>query len=79
MGTRHSGIPEAVIEGETGFLVPENDPEALAGRLALLLESAELRGRMGAAARRLAEKGFDLRVQTAKLEQIYDRLTGSGL
>ena len=79
VGTRHSGIPEAVIEGETGFLVPENDAEALARRLALLLESAELRGRMGAAGRRLAEERFDLRAQTAKLEEIYDRLTLPGL
>lgn len=74
VATRHSGIPEAVVDGETGFLVPESDPAALAERIALLLGSADLRGRMGLAARRLAEEKFDLRRQTARLEQIYDEV-----
>ena len=33
VGTDHSGIPEAIVEGETGFIVPERDAEALAARL----------------------------------------------
>jgi glycosyltransferase involved in cell wall biosynthesis len=76
VGTRHSGIPEAVVDGETGFLVPEGDVGALAARLAELLGSADLRARMGAAAVRLAEDRFDLRAQTARLEAIYDELRG---
>jgi colanic acid/amylovoran biosynthesis glycosyltransferase len=75
VATRHSGIPEAVVDGETGFLVPEGDPEALAERIALLIGSAELRERMGRAARAMAEAKFDLRRQTARLEDLYDRLT----
>ena len=74
VATRHSGIPEAVVEGETGFLVPESDAEALADRISLLLGSAELRERMGRAARAMVETKFDLRRQTAKLENLYDRL-----
>ena len=76
VATRHSGIPEAVVHGATGFLVPENDPAALAERLALLLGSADLRERMGAAARKLAEEKFDLRRQTDRLEDIYDEMLG---
>ena len=34
VATRHSGIPEAVGDGETGFLVPERDAETLAARMA---------------------------------------------
>ena len=72
VGTYHSGIPEAVADGETGFLVPERDAAALAGRLTALLGSAELRDRMGKAARALAQRRFDLRRQTALLEDLYD-------
>ena len=76
VATRHSGIPEAVVDGETGFLVAENDRAALAEGMALLVGSAELRERMGAAARQLAEEKFDLRLQTARLERIYDEVLG---
>lgn len=51
VGTRLSGVPEIIRDGESGFLVPVRDPEALAERLAVLLEDAGLRERMGAAAR----------------------------
>ena len=78
VATRHSGIPEAVVDGETGFLVPEGDAAALAERLALLLGSAETRERMGRAARAMAEAKFDLTLQTARLEDLYDRLTAAG-
>jgi colanic acid/amylovoran biosynthesis glycosyltransferase len=76
VATRHSGVPEAVIDGETGSLVPENDIRALAERVGQLLGSAELRARMGAAGRRLAEERFDLQRQTARLEKIYDEVLG---
>jgi glycosyltransferase involved in cell wall biosynthesis len=76
VGTAHAGIPEAIGDGETGFLVPEGDAEALAARLATLLGSVALRARMGAAARRLAEERFDGARQVARLEEIYDGLLG---
>jgi glycosyltransferase involved in cell wall biosynthesis len=72
----HSGLPEAVVEGKTGFIVPEGDAVALAARIALLLASGDLRGRMGAAARRLAEESFDAARQAAGLEALYDRVCG---
>jgi glycosyltransferase involved in cell wall biosynthesis len=76
VSTRHSGIPEAVVDGETARLVPENDSQALAESIRLLLGSAQLRARMGAAGRRLAEEKFDLQRQTARLERIYDEVLG---
>ncbi len=60
VGSIHSGIPEAVVDGVNGFLAPERDVDRLAERLALLLGSAELRAKMGAAARALAEDRFEL-------------------
>jgi glycosyltransferase involved in cell wall biosynthesis len=61
IGSNHKGIPEAIADGRTGFIVPEREAEALAARIVELLGSAELRGRMGAAARTLAEEKFDAR------------------
>jgi colanic acid/amylovoran biosynthesis glycosyltransferase len=72
VATDHEGIGEAIVDGEAGFLVPERDAAALAGRLGALLGSAELRGRMGAAARARAETRFDLARQNAILEDHYD-------
>ena len=74
VGTDHSGIPEAIVEGETGFIVPERDAEALAARLVTILASRELRDRMGAAARALAEQRFDFARQMRRLEEIYDEV-----
>jgi glycosyltransferase involved in cell wall biosynthesis len=76
VGTRHSGIPEAIEEGVTGFLVPEGDAEALAARLAEVLTSESLRRDMGAAARRLAERKFSGQMLTERLESIYDEVAG---
>ena len=75
-GTRHSGIPEAIDDGASGFLVPERDAAALAARIDVLLASRELRERMGGAARRLAEERFDAARQIARLEALYDGLSG---
>jgi glycosyltransferase involved in cell wall biosynthesis len=75
VGSDHSGIPEAIDDGRTGFVVPEGEVAPLADRLSELLASADLRRSMGAAARRLAETRFDRRVQTERLEALYDSLS----
>ncbi len=51
VATRISGNEEVVADGETGLLVPPDDPDALAGALAGFLADAALRRRMGAAGR----------------------------
>lgn len=67
VSTLHSGIPEAVDDGETGFLVPPADPDALADALARLLENPELRSRLGQAGRRSVVERFDLGVNVERL------------
>lgn len=54
VATRVGGVPELVEDGVTGLLVPPRDPPALAEALAHLAGDADLRVRMGAAARRRA-------------------------
>ncbi len=74
IGSRLGGIPEGIADGETGFLVPERDPVALAARIGALLADPALRWRMGQAARRRVTQQFDLPRQTAELETLYDSL-----
>ncbi len=68
VATRHGGIGEAVLEGETGRLVPEHAPAKLA---AALLELADpgLRERFGRAGRRHVEQAFDQETQGAALAE----------
>ena len=74
IGSDHQGIPEAVVGGSNGFLVSEGEVEPLARRLADLLGDGELRRRMGAAGRALAEEKFGSVRQMALLEERYDQV-----
>ncbi len=76
VATRHSGIPEAVSEGETGLLSPEGDVGLLARNLSLLLASPRMRESLAAAARLRALDRFDLARQVERLEGYYDHMTG---
>jgi glycosyltransferase involved in cell wall biosynthesis len=50
--TRVGGMPEYVVDGVTGFIVPPNDPAAIRDRLLRLVDDAALTSRMGDAGRR---------------------------
>ncbi|MFI1987717.1 glycosyltransferase [Actinoplanes sp. NPDC020271] len=78
VATRHSGIPEAVVDGETGLLSPEADPAALAASLTRLLADEELQRRLGEQARKHVTAHFDLVEQTRRLEEIYDEVAARG-
>ena len=49
VATRHSGIPEAVVEGVSGYLVDEGDIESMASHVVQLANAAELRNKLGKA------------------------------
>jgi len=68
------GVREAVFHGETGFLAPERDSDALAHYLQVLLTNKDLWGRMSAAARQYVCQDFNLTKQTKQLENIYWRV-----
>ena len=78
IGSRVGGIPECILDGRTGFLVPEHDESALAGRMAELLENPVKRHQMGVAGRALVESRFNIDRQSAALEDFYDSLLGRG-
>lgn len=60
IATRVGGNPELVEDGKTGMLIPLEQPDALAGTIASLLENDALRARMGEEGRRKAEREFSL-------------------
>jgi len=79
LSTRHSGIPELVEDGRSGFLVAERDVQALADRLDSLLSCPERWPAMGEAGRRRVESEFDIdRLNDALVETFRRVLDGSG-
>lgn len=68
VSTYHSGIPELIEDGVSGFLVPERDAEALADRLLRCLEASDdEREALRRAARKRVEEQFDLKMWNARL------------
>jgi len=70
--TLHGGIPEAVRDGVTGFLVPERDPKALAAALRRFVQSPDILRQMGRAASQSVHAEFEQSRAVAKLEACYD-------
>lgn len=60
VATRSGGFPELIEDGVSGFLVPVNDPEALAARIGALLGEPELRNEIGRNARKRVEELFSI-------------------
>jgi len=74
LGTLHSGIPELVEDGVSGYLVPERDVAALTGRLIDLCDHPEKWAEMGTRGREKVEAEFSTDKINDELEQIYMRL-----
>ena len=74
IATRIGAVPEAVTDGQEGFLIDVGDIEALADRLLRIAADADVRRRMGAAARRRAEAEFSLNVMVDRILSIYDEV-----
>ena len=70
--TNHNGFPDTIIDGKTGFLVPEHDTSAMAERIAELLDDDELAVRMGQAGSEHARRKFDYRKTIPMLRQALD-------
>jgi glycosyltransferase involved in cell wall biosynthesis len=64
------GIPDQVVDGVTGFLVPQRDVSAMAAAMARLAGESDLRRRLGKAGRERAVEMFDTKKQIAKLEDV---------
>ena len=68
------GVVDVLRDGENGFLVPAGDVDAFAARLVSLLEGADLRRRLGAAAAASIGPEFDIDAMVRAQEKLYDSL-----
>jgi len=74
ISTRHSGIPEIVLDGATGFLVGEKNVPALVDRIVYLIENTTCAAQMGREGRAYMERDFDIRKLNRRLEKFYQDL-----
>lgn len=65
------GNSELVVDGETGFVVPPNDPEILAQKVLYLLENEELAREMGERGRQIVENKFDIKQMVWQYSNLY--------
>jgi colanic acid/amylovoran biosynthesis glycosyltransferase len=77
IGSRHSGIPEAVREGENGVLIEERDDEALAAALIRFSDPA-IRLEAGRRSRGIVEADFNSSTQGARLASVLREVAGKG-
>lgn len=75
IATKHAGIPEVVVDSQTGFLVNERDVENIAIKMKLLYTDTQLRKDMGDRARLYIENEFNQQIQMLKLAKLYNNIT----
>jgi len=68
ISTNMSGVNEAIVDGQTGLLIPDNDLEALAKAIALLAQDAAYRRALGTTAKERALRDFTTDAQYGKLD-----------
>lgn len=74
VATLHNGFPDSVINGKTGFLVPEKDFRALYEKLFLLAGDPALRSTMGKQGRAFVASHFDSKVIGKELTSVYNSM-----
>lgn len=72
VGGDSGGAPDAVLPGETGYVVPGRDVPALTGRLADLLSDPDRAAAMGAAGRAWVEREWRWEAQAARMADLLD-------
>jgi colanic acid/amylovoran biosynthesis glycosyltransferase len=77
VSTWHSGIPELVTHGVSGWLVPERDIEALTANLRQVASRPDSWATMGAAGRTIVERDYNVSILNARLAQLLAQ--GGGL
>lgn len=74
IATDIAGIPDQVVDGETGYLIPTGDPDALRDRIADLVANPERREQMGAAGQRRARARFSAEEMVERTRAVYEEL-----
>lgn len=76
VASRTGGIPDMIVDGETGILAKPQDTQTLTEGLIRILEDVELCRRLGANARRKAEAEFSMEKNIGQLLDIYAKVSG---
>lgn len=72
VATQVGGNPELILDGETGFLVPSRDSQALAARLVTLLTDKQQAALFAERGKRRAEGQFSLRTMVSSYQSLYE-------
>ena len=75
VATRVGGVPEQVVDGETGFLFESGDPSAAAAAVERILADPEAAARLGEAGRELVRREFGRERMVSETVALYDELT----
>ena len=78
MATKAGGLPEVVIDGETGFLLPVGDVEGMAARAIEILSDDAYQHRLGRRGRELAASVFDEALIVPVYREFYERVMDEG-
>ena len=70
ISTKEGGIPDIILEGVNGFLVPKKNSKALADKLEVLIGNPELRNKMGLAGKMMYEEKFTLEIFEKRIIEI---------
>lgn len=74
VGSNIGGVPEAIVDGETGLLFEPDNPEDLAEKIKILIDDEVLRERIGMNARETSVEKFDARKSAKKTLKIFEGL-----
>lgn len=74
IATRGGGTNEVVLDEQNGYLIAPNDPKELEHCIEKLVESKELRTRLGSNAYEMAHQKFDLKIMTENYISVYQKL-----
>ena len=74
VATAVGGASEAIVEGETGYLVNSGDDQAMAERIVDLLRDPERRATMGLNGRRIVEERFSCESRLSNTSALYQRM-----
>ncbi len=74
VATQVDGVPEAVMHGQNGFLVPPRDFHALAERTLQLIQNPTLVKKMGEAGKKMVDPEFCIKEMVRKTEELYENL-----
>ncbi len=77
VSTNEGGIPEIIIDGVTGFIIPQNNPVKLADTLCMLINNAGLISQMGAAGKKRFQENFTIKHFENRMLSILEKVIKS--